>query len=248
MFLKKNKLIAPFLPDNTRIYCIGDVHGCHALLLDLLHKIEHDCLAFLGRKLIIYLGDYIDRGPNSKEVIETLIQHNPDNTECIYLRGNHEQVLLDFLQEESVEKAWLSFGGRATLASYNVAIHKIPTKKSDFTNMQQQLKEKLPETHHHFLAQTTLNYTLGSYYFVHAGIYPRKSLAKQKAKDLLWIRDEFTSYQKHHEKIIVHGHTVSDEPELLANRIGIDTGAYASNILTCLVLENDQQKIIQSIH
>lgn len=240
--------IVPYLPDNTRIYCIGDIHGCNQLLVNLLKKIEIDGAEFSGKKIIIYLGDYIDRGTQSKEVIETIIKHRPDKTETIYLRGNHEQILLDFLLEGSVGRTWFAFGGLATLASYGVAISKIPTKKSDFTDIQQQLKEKLPESHFNFLAQTTLNYTSGSYYFVHAGIRPGKSLVRQKADDLLWIRDEFISSKKNHEKIIVHGHTLSDEPELLENRIGIDTGAYASKKLSCMVLEANKQKIIQSVN
>lgn len=246
--LKKTHAIPPFLPDNTRIYCIGDIHGCHHLLLNLLHKIEIDYARFSGKKIMIYLGDYIDRGMQSKEVIATIIKHTPDNTETIYLRGNHEQVMLDFLLGKKMDRDWFAFGGMATLACYNVVIRKIPTTKSDFIEIQQQLQEKLPISHYNFLQKTILSYTLGAYYFVHAGIHPRRPLAKQKARDLLWIKDKFTICKKHYEKIIVHGHTISDEPELLANRIGIDTGAYASNKLTCLVLEGSQQKIIQAVH
>ncbi len=246
-FFKKKTKIEPYLPAGVRIYCIGDIHGCNQLLIDLIKKIKIDSIGFSGQIMIIYLGDYIDRGNHSKEVIETLISTPiAENIEHIYLRGNHEQTLLDFIQEDSVGRAWFSFGGLATLVSYNVSIGKIPTKKADFKAIQQQLIEKLPDAHHQFLTKTTLSYSLGAYYFVHAGIYPGKSLAKQNPEDMLWIRDDFIASEKIHEKIIVHGHTVTDTPELLNNRIGIDTGAYASGVLTCLVLEENQQRILQT--
>lgn len=236
----------PSLPENTRVYCIGDIHGCYELLKQLTAQIEEDAHGFIGRVIVIYLGDFIDRGNASKEVIDFLLNNQKSHIEYVFLRGNHEQTLLDFLTEDSVARAWLSYGGMATFASYGVRITKIPTKPDDFKLLQKQLCDKLPFEHYQFLSKTSLSYALGCYFFVHAGINPHYPLARQIPEDLLQIRDEFTSVKKPFEKIIVHGHTITATPELLRNRIGIDTGAYLSGILTCLVLEADQQRLIQT--
>lgn len=241
---KKNLPVPAFLPADTRLYCIGDIHGCNSLLQELLLEIQQDRQNFNGKIIMVYLGDYIDRGPNSKEVIETLLHNEQANIETIYLRGNHEQTLLDCLENPILIPTWLSYGGLSALASYNVMVPKIPTKLQDLIEIQQQLQEKLPPSHYHFLSETRLSYTLGAYFFVHAGIYPGRSLARQHPQDLLWIRDEFIQSAKYHEKIIVHGHTITNQPQLLNNRIGIDTGAFNSGKLTCLVLESDQQRIL----
>jgi serine/threonine protein phosphatase 1 len=236
----------PSLPSNTRVYCIGDIHGCNGLLQELQVKILDDMQSFNGKTVMVYLGDFIDRGLHSKQVIDTLLASKQPDIETIYLRGNHEQTLLDCLENSALIPNWLSYGGLAALASYNVAVTKLPTKRQDLLEIQQQLQEKLPVSHYNFFVNTQLSYTLGTYFFVHAGIYPRRSLARQLPEDLLWIRDEFIQSGKHYEKIIVHGHTITDEPQLLNNRIGIDTGAYNSGKLTCLVLESDQQRILQT--
>lgn len=245
-FLKTKPYPTPALPDNTRVYCIGDIHGRHDLLVKLLSQIKQDAASFSGRVLMIYLGDYIDRGMQSRDVIEELLQNVQPGIEYVYLRGNHEQTMLDFLREESVGRSWFTYGGQATLASYNACDAKIPTKREDFITIQQRLLKNLPRSHFQFLNNTLFSYSLGSYFFVHAGINPDLSLSRQKPENMLWIRNEFVSEKKPYEKIIVHGHTITDEPELLPNRIGIDTGAYASGILTCLVLQGDQQRIIQT--
>ena len=245
-FFAKNARVEPALPEDLRIYCIGDVHGRDDLLLEIHEKINEDAGDFSGQIVIVYIGDFVDRGMYSKEVVEILIGHPFPDFDCIYLRGNHEQTLLDFLQEASVGPAWLSFGGQATLASYGAAVTKIPTRREEFVEIQRSLREKLPRSHLEFINKTKLSYTAGSYFFVHAGVNPKYSLARQQPEDLMWIRDQFISSNKHYEKIIVHGHTVTDEPELLPNRIGIDTGAYASGRLTCLVLQGEQQRVFQT--
>lgn len=236
----------PFLPENTRIYCIGDIHGRLDLITQLMKRIQYHAQHFAGKIIIVYLGDYIDRGPQSKGVIDFILHNTQPNMHYVYLRGNHEQTLLDFLHNEAVGKSWLSYGGHTTLASYGVAITKIPTKPTDFLALQSQLRAKLPATHYQFLLQTQLFYSVGSYFFVHAGINPHYSLAKQRPEDLLWIRDEFIHTKKPFEKIIVHGHTITDAAELLPHRIGIDTGAYLTGVLTSLALQGNQQRIIQT--
>jgi serine/threonine protein phosphatase 1 len=245
--LKAKPYPTPALPDDTRIYCIGDIHGRHDLLIQLLSLIRQDSAGFSGRVIMIYLGDFIDRGPQSREVIEELMRNAQPNIEYVYLRGNHEQTMLDFLHNDTIGLAWFTYGGQATLASYNaVGDKEMPSQREDFIAIQRQLLKKLPHAHYQFLKNTSFSYSIGSYFFVHAGIDPDCPLSRQKSDDLLWIRGEFTGSTKSFEKIIVHGHTITDEPELLPNRIGIDTGAYASGILTCLVLQADQQRLIQT--
>ena len=247
-FIVRNARVEPFLPDGIRLYCIGDIHGRNDLLQKIHEKIEKDVAGFSGRVVIVYVGDFIDRGMFSREVIE-ILEGNPfPDFDCIYLRGNHEQTLLDFLQEASVGSFWLSYGGQATLVSYGVAVSKILTRREEFVEIQKSLRDKIPQSHLDFFSKTRLSYMVGSYFFVHAGINPKYSLARQQPEDLMWIRDEFVSSSKNREKIIVHGHTVTEEPELLPNRIGIDTGAYASGRLTCLILQGKQQRIIQTNH
>ena len=179
-------------------------------------------------------------------VIDWLLNHPLPGFEAIYLRGNHEQTMLDFLQRAKVGPGWLAWGGKATLASYGVKVARIPTHEEDYIVLQQNLASRLPEAHLEFLLMTRLSYSIGSYYFVHAGVRPGIPLNQQTPKDQLWIREEFLSCRNYFEQIIVHGHTVTENPEMHYNRIGIDTGAYLSGTLTALVLEQDTQRIIQT--
>ena len=236
----------PELPDNIRIYCIGDIHGRNDLLQKLLLMIQEDSLGFNGQIYMIYVGDYIDRGMQSQEVIETLLGSEQAGIHYVYLRGNHEQTLLDFLMNADVGRSWLSYGGQSTLASYKVNVNKIPTKREEFNSLREQLATNIPPSHYAFYQKTQSCFELGNYFFVHAGVHPKYPLSKQQAEDMLWIREEFINSHKNYEKIIVHGHTVTEQVEILPHRIGIDTGAYSSGILSCLVLESTQQRILQT--
>ena len=238
--------VEPMCPPDTRIYSIGDIHGCEDLLRQLQALIIEDSSDYTGHKKIIYLGDYIDRGEHSKQVIELLVEHPLTGFESIYLRGNHEQSLLDFLVEPDIGRSWFNYGGLQTLVSYGVKFSKIPTSKDDLKALQSDLKDKIPSNHLAFYKNTDFYHESGHYYFVHAGVKPGLSLDKQQASSQLWIRDEFIGHTKPFEKIIVHGHTCSEQAEFKINRIGIDTCAYASGKLTCLVLEHESQRIIQA--
>lgn len=227
---------------------MGDIHGRLDLLENLYQQIIHDAKGFSGRVILIYLGDFIDRGEHSKQVIDFLmtVQQPQEAFESIYLRGNHEQILLDFLHDENVARSWLLFGGKEMLASYDIHIQRIPIKKNDLISLQQRLLDSLPDSHYQFIKNTQFFYTMGSYFFVHAGVNPKKRLNKQKHNDFLWIRESFIDYPKPFEKIIVHGHTIAETVQLLPNRIGVDTGAYESGVLSCLVLQADQQRVIHT--
>jgi len=238
--------VTPSCPHRVRIYCVGDIHGRVDLLLQLLVAVARDAADYGGSKKIIYLGDYIDRGDESMAVIDWLLNHPLPGFEAIYLRGNHEQTMLDFLQRAEVGPGWLAWGGRATLASYGVKVARMPIRQEDYIALQQNLVSRLPEAHREFLLMTRMSYSCGSYYFVHAGVRPDIPLNQQIPEDQLWIREEFLSCREYYEKIIVHGHTISGEAEMHYNRIGIDTGAYLSGKLTALVLEQSTQRLIQT--
>ena len=235
------------LPDNHRIYCIGDIHGRVDLLKQLHDKIKLDSDTFSGHKTIIYLGDYIDRGPDSKRVIDCILNEKLTNFTEVFLLGNHEQVLLQFVLSEdpTIANDWFKFGGLSTLASYGVEIRGIPTLK-DLSRLRTEFTEKLPNTHFEFFKDLTLSFECGDYFFAHAGINPKINLSNQRPEDLLWIREDFINSTLFHKKIIVHGHTVTSEPEQLFNRIGIDTGAYSTGRLTCAVFEETECRFLQT--
>ena len=241
-----SKPVKPNLPEGLRIYCIGDIHGRVDLLQQIHKSIQKDVAGFQGTRKLIYLGDYIDRGENSRDVIDLLTKQPLPEFDSVYLRGNHEQSMLDFLDQAKVGRNWFTYGGLATLVSYKVKLSKLPTQKSDFEEIQTNFRALVPQSHIDFLERTEVSCAFGSFYFVHAGIRPGVPLKKQRSEDQLWIREEFIRCKKPYEKIIIHGHTISDEPDFNDNRIGIDTGAYISGKLTCLVMEADTLRIIQA--
>jgi len=241
----KDKGTSPQIPDGQRIYCIGDIHGRADLLRQLHETILSDAADYKGKKTVVYLGDYIDRGEQSREVIEILLSEPLAGFKTVYLQGNHEQWLLNFLDYPVEGSAWLSFGGREMLSSYGIPLAHIPTQ-SEIPTLAEQLRQALPEAHKNFFKDCQACWQCGPYYFVHAGICPGVALEKQVLEDQLWIRDEFLDSKKDHGAIIVHAHNVTLEPQFLPNRIGIDTGAFSSGILTCLVLESDKQSILQT--
>ena len=237
--------VAPFLPEGCRLYCIGDIHGRLDLLEELHGMIEQDAGDFDGSKMLVYLGDYIDRGAQSRQVLDLLISRPLSGFKVVYLKGNHEQAMLDFLENPQYGAAWLSFGGQVTLLSYGVGIGKMMTQLEP-EMLCDELEQKLPAAHLQFLNDGLSLYTEGSYCFVHAGIRPGVPIEEQQTSDLFWIREEFTRSRARHEFIIVHGHTISEEVVSLPNRIGIDTGAYESGLLTALVLEGREQRYLQT--
>jgi serine/threonine protein phosphatase 1 len=229
----------PRIPAGLRLYVIGDVHGCIKLLDDLLERID----AHLGRHpaprhLRIFLGDYVDRGPDSRAVIDRLIAHQKTHN-AVYLRGNHETLMLDFLRDPAILADWELLGGLPTLMSYGLK----PPLRSDAqmrVKLAADLDAALPESHRRFLLGLESSFTCGDFFFAHAGVRPGIPLTQQREEDLLWIRDEFLLYEKDFGKVVVHGHTPVSAPEVRANRIDIDTGAYATGNLTCLIIEGSK--------
>ena len=222
-------------PPDTRIYAVGDVHGRADLLAETMELIDQD----LERRPVayaveIYLGDYVDRGADSKGVIDLLATRLVQNN-AICLRGNHEELLERFLDDPSVLQSWLKLGGLQTLASYGVHLRPDRTEASE--TIRARFREVFPHAHTLFLKCLKPWISCGDYLFVHAGIRPGVPFDRQSMRDLLWIRDDFLSSPLHHGKCIVHGHTPVPHPDLRPNRINVDTGAWQSGKLTSVVLE-----------
>ena len=240
----------PCVPDGTRVYAIGDIHGRMDLLNRLLRRIGTDSVrAGADRNVLVCLGDYVDRGPNSRAVIDALAQDPMKGFEVYCLLGNHESIMLEFLSEPGFGEHWIFNGGDATLESYGVKApdpHADTFDPTDLRRAARELKEALPDSHNAFLRNLTLSHSEGDYFFVHAGIRPSVALDDQDPVDMIWIRETFTNNDRRHPLMIVHGHTVTNAPVVRDNRIGIDTGAYHSGTLTALVLEGDQKDFIQT--
>ena len=237
-FRKAAEVNSPKLPSGSRVYAIGDVHGRADLLQETFAKIDSHRDAYpIANALEIMLGDYIDRGPSSFDVIELLSKRVRGGTIC--LKGNHESFLLEFLKDPTILNAWQRCGGLETLVSYGLE-PSLDLSPEDQESLAATLAERLPAHHHNFLIALPLSFTLGDYFFVHAGVRPGVALSNQRAEDLLWIREDFLRYEGSFGKFVVHGHTPVSEPEIRNNRINIDTGAFASGNLTCAVFEDDQ--------
>lgn len=230
-----------------RVYAVGDIHGRADLLVKLHGMIQEDARVFgKGKnKTIIYLGDYIDRGLDSKETINILIEQPLAGFEHIHLRGNHEDMLLRYLQDPGVGPVWIGLGGAATALSYGICL---PTTEDcdGYERMRQDFLEQMPSRHREFLARLQLTYRSGNYIFVHAGVRPGVPLEQQDAQDLLWIREEFLRHKSTLDDVVVHGHSISLKPEVTPGRIGIDTGAYATNALSCIVLDGTDRWFIST--
>lgn len=226
----------PRVPEGVRIYAVGDVHGRADLLTSLLLQIEVDiALHPVSRPIVVFLGDYIDRGPDSKEVLDLLVE--PGRTpEMVFLKGNHETFLLGFLKDPVRLEEWRQYGGLETLVSYGLK-PLINPSLDEQAKLARDLARVAPESHREFLQALKPSFVCGDFIFVHAGLRPQIPLQQQTEDDLLWIRDDFLLWDKEFEKIVVHGHTPVLEPDIRFNRINIDTGAFATGRLTCMTIE-----------
>jgi serine/threonine protein phosphatase 1 len=225
------------LPEGIRIYAVGDIHGRADLLERLLAAIDADCAHRpVRRPIVVFVGDYIDRGPDSRNVLDLLLQWRQAH-EAVFLRGNHETFLPRFLADPGSLDEWRRYGGLETLLSYGLK-PSINTDRDEQTRLAAQFADVLPPGHLDFLQSLELTFSCGDYLFVHAGVRPGIPIHQQTEDDLLWIRDDFLSWEQPFERFVVHGHTPVNQPELRLNRINIDTGAYATGRLTCIVIEN----------
>ena len=235
----------PVYPPGKRMYCIGDIHGRADLLAELQRRIVADAADFAGQRQLLYLGDYVDRGEQSRQVLDLLTAGPPSGFEQIHLLGNHEQAMLDFLLDPLAMAGWLSWGGAATLRSYGIHAGVIASRQ-ELQALRDRLEAALPPQHREFLANGRPAYAEGDYYFVHAGVRPGVKLEKQAYEDQLWIREEFLHSRHDYGAVVVHGHSIEEQVEFRENRIGIDTGAFYTGVLTALVLEGTGQRLIQT--
>lgn len=230
-------------------YVIGDIHGCYDLLVDLLQRIAADLeAAAAGSSRLIFLGDYVDRGPNSAEVLSSLVwieRHGP--RPAIFLKGNHDQVMLDYLADPVRNSLWLRIGGAQTLRSYGITVPYEIESETDHLRLRDLLLDKLPAAHLRFLERLRLYHEDDRHVFVHAGIRPGVAMRAQNVEDLLWIREEFLTHERPGKKAIVHGHTwTNTDPVVRPGRIGVDTGAYETGVLTAAKLRGGDVKFIQA--
>lgn len=229
-----------------RAYVVGDVHGRLDLLEQLLAKIERERAGRPARKtLLVFLGDLIDRGPQSAEVVERLRTYASNDVRTVFLLGNHEEVLLRILDGDTwLIPSWLRFGGAQCLESYGVPAAKIDGKSHE--RALTIVRAAIPPEHVEFLKSFVDTCRFGDFLFVHAGIRPGVPIENQLQEDLRWIRDDFLLDRSDHGCVVVHGHTIRPQVEELANRIGIDTGAYSTGVLTALVIEGSEHWYLQT--
>jgi serine/threonine protein phosphatase 1 len=230
-----------------RAYAIGDVHGRLDLLDGLLAQIAADHQARGGevKPLLVLLGDLIDRGPDSRGVLERLLRPPLPGFQFVALCGNHEEALLRLLDDEEAGllERWLHFGGDACVRSYGIDPVWLASQP-EFEAIQR-VRQLIPFAHQEFLRSMADTLRFGDYLFVHAGIRPGVALDRQQPVDLRWIREPFLSDPRNHGMMVVHGHTIFDEPQVRGNRIGIDTGAYRRGVLTALMVDGTQRYWLQ---
>jgi serine/threonine protein phosphatase 1 len=233
-------------PDGQRWYAIGDIHGCYDLLNTLIRAIDDDDERRGATDTrLLFLGDYIDRGPNSRAVIELMMKLDLGDDKVVFLMGNHEEVLLATAEGNRRAAALFhKMGGRETLLSYGISAHDYDY--ADASGIVDMIRSAIPREHLEWLASLRSSYRAGDYFFVHAGVRPGVPLDDQTSSDLRWIRREFLSHLASHGPLVVHGHSVSRSIDERPNRIGIDTGAYASGCLTALGAEGEQRWYIQT--
>lgn len=239
----------PQTPAATVIYAIGDIHG----RLDLLHSIhrriaDDAARRTASRRQVVYLGDYVSRGPDSAGVVDRVREWLPEGFERIALKGNHEDLLLRFLAGEiDTGRHWLDYGGLETMSAYGVAIADRKARDdASVIALGEDLAARIPASHLEFFRGLQTRHRSGDYFFVHGGVRPGVPLDEQSDRDCLWIRGTFLDSDADHGAMVVHGHCISEQPEIRRNRIGIDTGAYRSGVLTCLVLDGEARTFLQT--
>ena len=244
--LRKKSQGVPCGPRGYRAYAVGDVHGRIDLLEQLLAAIDEDVRRRPPRKaLLIFLGDLIDRGPDSRAVVERLRTFRHERLKPYFLAGNHEEVLLRLLKgERGILSSWLQYGGAECLASYGFDPAKL--ELSNERSALATIRNVIPAEHVSFISSFADTLRFGDYLFVHAGIRPGVDLSLQSQSDLRWIRAPFLDDKTDHGLIVVHGHTISNEVEMEPNRIGIDTGAYRTGRLTALAIEGQERWLLDT--
>ena len=241
LFKSASAPVARFL-DGRVGYAVGDVHGRADLLADMIALLEErslDDTRLGGPPIVIFLGDYVDRGPESAGVIAQLVEGGPRFCECHFLRGNHEQSLVAFLHDPKGNRGWMLQGGAETLMSYGVQPPPFTAPEATWNEAAAELRNRMPATHLAFLSGLERYVEFGDYAFVHAGVDASRPLLDQPDEALYWSREAFIASKKPFSHRVVHGHTPVDKPYADVRRIAVDTGAFASGVLTAVRLEGE---------
>lgn len=234
----------PSTDKGERIYAIGDIHGRYDLLKEMLGLIRahHEAREPVSSLHIVLLGDLIDRGPDSARVLQWIYNVQQRSPGMIVLSGNHEDLMVRSLNGDAATfRVWMRTGGDATLRSFGI---EPPERDVDPRLAIKQLRAEVPRNLLSWVSKLPLTARSGDYLFCHAGIRPGVALSNQKRADLLWIRDEFLGDADDHGVVVVHGHSIAEEVEMMDNRIGIDTGAYKTGRLTAVYLEGSEREIL----
>lgn len=251
LFKRRPKVAAPTnpsVPNGVVVWAVGDVHGRLDLLKPLVDAIRSDAQASsTDRTVVVFLGDYVDRGPESRGVLRYLADLPQDQgIEWRFLKGNHEEAMLDFLEDPSAGARWCEYGGDATLASYGLRLPDMRHMVEAWARVATDLDHKLTARERAFLEGLELSVSLGDYFFAHAGARPGESLERQTTRDLMWIRNSFLESDVEFEKVVVHGHTPTRDVYADHRRIGVDTKAYESGVLSALRLQGMAQAVLRS--
>lgn len=239
------------LPAGLRIYAIGDIHGYLSALDNMHDAISADLLEGEPpqKTMIVYLGDYVDRGPASSGVLDRLIerQQRGDGIPKVFLSGNHEIAMMEFMRNphSGLGAVWLDWGGFETLLSYGVSYCLKGALPSEKEAAAEKLRACMPQAHLNFLSRLESCFRIGGFFFAHAGVNPEVPLGSQSLDDLTFIREPFLGWNKPLQCMVVHGHTITPNPVVEAHRIGIDTGVYLSGTLTAAVIEGQGVQFLQ---
>ncbi|WP_011579717.1 MULTISPECIES: metallophosphoesterase [Chelativorans] len=231
-------------PPGMRIYAVGDIHGRHDLMAEMHRRIMAEIIEEKPADWrIIYLGDYVDRGPASRQVLELLSRSIKADSRVMALAGNHDLGFLAFLAQPRAQGLFANNGGDATARSYGVELSF--TSREALLRGHAALMEAMPQEHLDCLQGLKLSASFGDFFFCHAGIRPGVPLDAQSAEDLIWIRERFRHDPTLHPKIVVHGHTPMPEPEIMPNRVNLDTGAWYSGRLTAMMFEGSRKRLLE---
>lgn len=248
LFAKRPERRTSRTPAGCVVWAIGDIHGRAELADRLIQAIRSDLSACTAtRRVVVLLGDYVDRGPNSRAVLDQLCNLTADpGIEVHGLRGNHEAQLDAFLADPTAGPAWCDYGGRDTLASYGIDAPAMRTDAEGWARCSHALAAALPASHRSFLSGLAPSVAIGDYFFCHAGARPGVPLARQDPQDLMWIRGAFLDHAGRFEQVVVHGHSPTETVVSDDRRIGLDTGAYATGILSAVRLEGEARILLQT--